>query len=104
MNDIIVHVRYYNVLADYAGCKRTDVSLAAGCTVRQLLDRLVEVNSASFRRAVKTGDSFNPYLRIFCNDRLLSEQELDGPAIDGDEILLFPAVAGGYSEARRGDG
>ncbi len=104
MSEIKVRVRYFNVLADYAGCKRAEVALPAGSSLRQLLDRLVETNSVSFRRAVKSGPSFNAYLRVFCNDRLVGEQELDAAVADGDEVLLFPAVAGGRGEGPAADG
>ncbi|MBI3362480.1 MAG: MoaD/ThiS family protein, partial [Chloroflexi bacterium] len=51
MSEITVRVRYFNVLAVYAGTKQAEVTLPAGTTVRGLLDRLVETNPDAFRRA-----------------------------------------------------
>ena len=42
MSDITVRIRYFNVLADYAGTKRAEVTVPAGIAVRELLMRLAE--------------------------------------------------------------
>lgn len=97
MTEIVVQVRYFNVLADYAGTRRAEVSVPAGTTVRSLLRNLSANNPEPFRRAVSPGGVLNSYIRVFRNDQLVAEAAFDTPLADGDEILLFPAVAGGRS-------
>lgn len=97
MTEIVVQVRYFNVLADYAGTRRAEVSVPAGMTVRALLRNLSDINPEAFRRAVSPGGVLNSYIRVFRNDQLVAEAAFDSPLAEGDEILLFPAVAGGRS-------
>ena len=95
MTDVTVRVHYFNVLAAYAGAKRAEVKAPAGITVRAFLYHLAEINPAAFRRALMRDDSITSYLRVFQNEKLLAGQALDGPVKDGDELMLFPAIAGG---------
>lgn len=95
MSEIIVRVRYFNVLADYAGAKQAEVRVPAGMTVRGLLEHLTATNPEPFRRAVADGDALNSYLRVFHNDKLVAREMFDAHLADGDEVLLFPAIAGG---------
>ncbi len=95
MSQITVRVRYFNVLADYAGTKRAEVTLPAGTTVRGLLRHLAETNPARFRRALVHGDTFNASVRVFRNDRLVAGEDFEARIAEGDEFMLFPAVAGG---------
>ncbi len=97
--EIVVRVRYFNVLADYAGTKRAEVMVPAGTTLRAFLDHLIEINPEPFRRALSRGEMLNSYLRVFRNERVVAPADFDAPLADGDEVMLFPAVAGG--EARR---
>jgi len=97
--DIIVRVRYFNVLADYAGTKRAQVAVPIGTTLRAFLNHLIAINPEPFRRALSRGDAFSSYLRVFRNERVLAQSDFDAPLADGDEVMLFPAVAGG--ETRR---
>ncbi|MBI3360607.1 MAG: MoaD/ThiS family protein, partial [Chloroflexi bacterium] len=90
-----VRVRYFNVLAVYAGTKQAEVTLPAGTTVRGLLDRLVETNPDAFRRALVRGDALSSYLRVFRNDTLVGADGFDEPVAEGDQFMLFPAIAGG---------
>ncbi|MBI4790737.1 MAG: MoaD/ThiS family protein [Chloroflexi bacterium] len=89
MNEIVICVRYFNVLADYAGTKRAAVSVPVGTTVRGLLEHLIELSPNRFRHALGS------HLRVFHNNQLVSDKSFDTPLADDDEILLFPAVAGG---------
>ncbi len=92
---MIVHVRYFNVLADYAGMRSADVLVPDGMTVRSFLAHLVDINTERFRRAMANGDVLNSYLRVFRNQQMVAREALDVALSDGDEIWLFPAVAGG---------
>ena len=95
MTEFVIHVRYFNVLADYAGTRIAEVRVQPGTTVRELLHNLSEINPEPFRRALSLGDASHSYLRVFRNDQLVADAAFDLPLADGDEILLFPAVAGG---------
>ncbi len=95
MTDVTVHVRYFNVLAAYAGTKRAEVQVPAGMTVRGFLHHLAEINPAAFHRALLRDGSITTYLRVFRNDRLVAGPALDDPVAEGDELMLFPAIAGG---------
>ena len=93
--EIIVRVRYFNVLADYAGTKRAEVAVPTGTTLRAFLNHLNDINPEPFRRALSRGEVFSSYLRVFRNERVAAPEDFDTPLADGDEVMLFPAVAGG---------
>ncbi len=95
MREIEVQVRYFNVLADYAGTRRAELRVPPGTTVSELLRNLSETNPEPFRRALALDDELHSYIRVFRNDQLVADAAFDSPLADGDEILLFPAVAGG---------
>ena len=95
MTDLTVRVRYFNVLAVYAGTKRAEVKVPAGLSVRAFLHHLAEINPPAFRRALVREEAITAYLRVFQNDKLVAGPALDGPVLDGDELMLFPAIAGG---------
>ena len=93
---ITVHVRYFNILAALAETKQTSIEVPRGMTLRQLIDHLAAINSDKFRTFLFDGDELHSYLRIFHNERLIKPTLLADITIeDGDEIMLFPAVAGG---------
>jgi MoaD family protein len=92
---IIVRVRYFNVLADYAGMKRAEVVVPTGTTLRVFLNHLIEINPEPFRRALSRDEMLSAYLRVFHNERVAAPADFDAPLADGDEVMLFPAVAGG---------
>jgi MoaD family protein len=93
--EIVVHVRYFNVLADYAGTKRAEVTVPTGISLRVFLNHLIESGPESLRRALSRGEMLNSYLRVFHNERVVAPEGFDAPLADGDEVMLFPAVAGG---------
>ncbi len=92
---LTVRVRYFNVLANYAGTKRAEVKVPAGTTVRGLLAHLTETNPEAFRRALVRDGALTSYLRVFRNDKLVAGEAFDMPLTYGDELMLFPAIAGG---------
>jgi MoaD family protein len=93
--EMVVRVRYFNVLADYAGTKRAEVAVPTGTTLRAFLNHLIEINPGPFRRALSRGEMLNSYLRVFRNERVVAPEDFDAPLAEGDEVMLFPAVAGG---------
>ena len=94
-HEIVVRVRYFNILADYAGTKRAEVAVPIETTLRAFLNHLIEINPEPFRRALSLCEMFSAYLRVFRNERMVAPEDFDAPLADGDDIMLFPAVAGG---------
>jgi len=94
-NDLTVRVRYFNVLANYAGMKRAEVTVPTGTTVREFLAHLTETNPEAFRRALVRDGELTSYLRVFRNESLVAAAAVDAALADGDELMLFPAIAGG---------
>jgi molybdopterin converting factor small subunit len=95
LSDITVRIRYFNILADYAGTKQANVQVPAGTTIRDMLKRLADLHREPFRSALLRGDDVNAYIRVFRQDRLVAAPDLSLPVFDGEEFLLFPAIAGG---------
>lgn len=92
---ITVTVRFFNLLAASAGNKPQSFELSDGTTTTQLVAHLANVYPPPFKNLVFQQDKISPHLRIFINQRLLSEAELDNALMDGDNLMLFPAIAGG---------
>lgn len=97
-----VTVRYYNIMATLAGCRQQTVDLPEGSTLLALLDDLVsgrtpELAGMIFQDRGRGGGAvrLGAYLRMFLNGRLAREADLDGSLHEGDELMLFPAIAGG---------
>ncbi len=92
---ITIRVRYYNILAAYANRRNQTVELMEGSTILNLIEAVAQENSASFREVVMLDNRPNPHLRIFCNNALVDEKQMNSPLVDGDEIIFFPALSGG---------
>ncbi len=92
---MIVHVRFFNILSAYTGVKQRAVTLSDGVTIRELALQLAGEYSDAFRNVLLPEGKLNPHLHFFRNNTRVGENELDAPLSDGDEIMLFPAVAGG---------
>jgi MoaD family protein len=92
---MIVSVRFFNILAAYTGIKQSRVTLPDGATLRELVHQLAGDYSEAFRNILLPEGTLNPHLHFFRNGTRVGETELDSPLCDGDEIMLFPAVAGG---------
>ncbi len=87
---ISVTVRYHNLLLRIAGVAGETISL------HDALERLEQRHEPPLREMLfePEGD-ISPHLAIFCNRRLVRPDQHDAPLADGDELMLFPAVAGG---------
>lgn len=90
-----VQIRFFNVLAVYAGTKRLTLTVPAGTSLRDCLERLTAASPEAFRRALVKEGQLTSYLRVFRNEKLASGPAFDLPVSDGDQLMLFPAVAGG---------
>ncbi|MCJ7825620.1 MAG: MoaD/ThiS family protein [Anaerolineales bacterium] len=93
---ITVHVRYFNFLAVVADARQAEITIPADTTLRQFIHHLAEMHSERFRSFIFDGQEISTYLRIFHNEKLIWEVQLDDIRLaEGDEIMLFPAIAGG---------
>jgi MoaD family protein len=92
---IKVNVRYFNILAAYAGIRKQIVELKEGTTIFDLILQVSQSNPPAFQEVILQDGAPSPHLRVFHNNLPVNRDSLDTALKDGDEILLFPAVAGG---------
>jgi molybdopterin converting factor small subunit len=95
VSDIRVRVRFFNILADYVGQRQCQMLVNPETTIQGLLLQLAEGRSESFRNVFLRDNTINSYLRVFLNEKLISHDQLDQTLQDGDDLMLFPAIAGG---------
>lgn len=94
--NIRVRLRYYNVVRDAVGRSEETVTVAAGTALRGLLrDAVARMNPAAADILFLRTDELSPYTRFFRNDVVVDGADVDRPLQDGDEIRVFPAIAGG---------
>lgn len=90
---IHVSVRYYNIVAHFLGRREERRAVEVGTTTRGLIEALAAEN-ASLRRLALTADGkVAGHVRLFRNGRLVLDA--DEQLAEGDEIQVFPAIAGG---------
>ena len=93
---ITVTVRYHNLLRRMTGVKEETITLPAGTSLREALEHLAQRHGPKLR-----GMLFEPeggvslHLVVFHNQRLVRPDQHDAPLSDGEELMLFPAIAGG---------
>ena len=88
-------VKYFATIRTYTGetVRHLDDAPAG---LHELLTGLAGRYGTSFRRAVFAGDELNDEIIILVNGRnVLYLQGLDTPLTAGDEVSIFPMVAGG---------
>ena len=88
-------VKYFATIRTYTGetARRIDDTPA---DLRELLMTLAGRYGTSFRRAVFSGDELNGEIIILVNGRnVLYLEGLETPLAAGDEVSIFPMVAGG---------
>ncbi len=90
-----VHIRYFNLLATYAGVRQESLQLAEGTTISGLVAILAGRHPGAFCDMVLPRGQPSPHLRIFCNETPVNPENMESALVDGDTLLLFPAVAGG---------
>lgn len=88
-------VKYFATIRTYTGETVRHLD-DAPASLRELLTALAGRYGTSFRRAVFAGDELNHEIIILVNGRnVLYLQGLDTPLTVGDEVSIFPMVAGG---------
>ena len=92
---ITICVRYFNILSAFTSCKEETVSFPVVPSLLELLQFLAAKYPGGFTQVALLEGKLAPHLRIFVNNKPLGWQDGDFLVNDGDEVMLFPAVAGG---------
>ncbi len=92
---ITINIRYFNLLATYAGARQESLDLAEGTTINGLVAVLAGRHPGAFSEMVLPKGQPSPHLRIFRNETPVNPENMESALADGDTLLLFPAVAGG---------
>jgi molybdopterin synthase sulfur carrier subunit len=88
-------VKYFATVRTYTGENERRVA-DPPATLGPLLETLAAGYGTSFRRAVFAGDELNPEIIILVNGRnVVYSGRLQAPLAQGDEVSIFPMVAGG---------
>lgn len=92
---IQVNVKYFNILAAYAGTRKQSIKVKEGMTIFDFILQISRDNPPPFQEVVLQDGKPSPHLRVFRNNQLVDPELFNTPLLENDEILLFPAVAGG---------
>jgi molybdopterin synthase sulfur carrier subunit len=93
---ITVTVRYHNLLRRMTGVAEETITLPAGTSLRDALEHLAQRHGPKLRGMLLAPDgSVSLHIAIFCNRQLVRHGQHDAPLSDDDELMLFPAIAGG---------
>jgi len=93
---IRVTVQYHNILRARAGIASETLDLPEGITLRGLLQHVAETHGSVLREVLFSAEgAVSSHLVVFRNRQLLPAMDRDAVLADGDELMLFPAIAGG---------
>lgn len=92
---IQVSFHFFNILAHIAGTRLVPRKLENGTSLIDAIRILALEYPAAFENLLSPEGSISNYLKVFVNGHLISQNELHTLLHDGDEIMLFPAAAGG---------
>jgi molybdopterin synthase sulfur carrier subunit len=83
-------------LRELGGERDIDVALADGATVRDLLNRLVELRPVLAQRLLDEDGDIPRFVNVFVNGRDIRHLSgLDTPVMPDDEVTILPPAAGG---------
>jgi len=92
----VTTVRLYASFRELAGEREIDVALPDGATVRDLLNRLVELRPSLAQRLLDEDGNIPRFVNVFVNGRDIRDLNgLDTPVMPDDEVTLLPPAAGG---------
>jgi len=93
---IDITIQYHNILRARAGVAFEMLSVPEGITLRDVLRQVAEAHGVALQEVLFTTEgAVSSHLVVFCNRQLLPATERDVVLTDGDELMLFPAIAGG---------
>lgn len=91
---ITVKIRFFDILEKYAGARLIVFDVPEGFTLKELLDKLEEINPPAYRDLIRQIPESEQFIRIMINDGLIHEN--DGfPLSQDDVITLLPGISGG---------
>jgi len=90
-----IRVRYFNILSLYTNCKDEVITLSSALPLLELIHHLASKYPGGFAQVTLAKGELAPHLRVFVNNKSLGWQDGDFIINDNDEVMLFPAVAGG---------
>jgi len=89
-------VRLYAGLREAAGQRDFEVELPAGALIGQLLRRLIALRPKLNGKILDEDGHVRQYVAVFVNGRDIRHLNgLETPVEPGEEIAIFPPVAGG---------
>ncbi|HSJ52758.1 MAG TPA: MoaD/ThiS family protein [Anaerolineae bacterium] len=93
---ISVSVRFHNMLRHHTGVEQETIVLPEGTLLHVALEDLARHHGPGLQRMLFAPEGvISPHLVIFRNQQLLPRDRGDVTLVDGDELLLFPAISGG---------
>ena len=93
---ISVGVRYHNMLRRRVGVEREAILLPEGTSLHRALEYLADRHGKRPHELFFSSDgSVVSHLVIFRNRKLVPQDRHHLLLADGDELMLFPAIAGG---------
>lgn len=92
---IQVTFHFFNMLAHIAGTKLVPKKFEKSTSLIDAIRTLALEYPVAFENLLSPEGNVSNYLKIFINGRLIDRSELHTLLHDGDEIMLFPAAAGG---------
>ncbi len=93
---ITVTVRYHNLLRRMTGVAEEMITLPASTSLREALEHLAQRHGPALQEMLFEPDGgISLHLAIFCNRQLVRPDQHDASLSDDDELMLFPAIAGG---------
>jgi molybdopterin converting factor small subunit len=91
---ITVKVRFFGILEKYTGARLIVFDVPEGYTLKELLDKLEEINPPAYRDLLHQIPESEPFLRIMINDVLIHEND-KFLLSQNDVITLLPGISGG---------
>lgn len=91
---ITFKVRFFGILEKYAGARLIIYDVPEGFTLKELLDKLEEINPPAYRELFRQIPESHPFLRIMINEVLIHEID-NYPLSQDDVITLLPGISGG---------
>jgi len=94
---ITITVRYHNLLRRMTGVKDEAITLPAGTSLHHALGHLAQCHGPALQEMLFRPDDggISLHLVVFRNRQLVHPDQHDNPLFDDDELMLFPAIAGG---------
>lgn len=88
-------IKFFAHIRNYTGVKETEINRCA--TVRELMDELCVKHGKKFEKLIYTDEHLlSDEIIILVNGRnIVHLESLNTPLEQGDEVSIFPVVAGG---------